>query len=71
MADHRTDPVPCPNCGSMIVMNLCSKDWCPNCGQRFCCSDNACLEWITADLWEAHQELLIQQASSVERDHHE
>jgi hypothetical protein len=47
----------------MIVMNLCSKDWCPNCGQRFCCADNACLERVSADLWEAHQELLILQAA--------
>ncbi|MBX3065598.1 MAG: hypothetical protein KF726_21660 [Anaerolineae bacterium] len=55
----------CPNCGTPILLNHCSKDWCPNCGQRFCCTDNACLDKIDDDLWAAHQELLLRQAHSI------
>lgn len=69
MSKPTRDPVPCPNCGTLIVLDLCSKDWCPRCGQRFCCSDNACLETIAADLWEAHQVVLLEhlkQAAPVE-----
>jgi hypothetical protein len=60
------DPVPCPNCGTLIVLDLCSKDWCPRCGQRFCCADNACLDRLSDDLWEAHQAVLIEKLKHVE-----
>lgn len=61
-AQHpRRATVPCPNCGTAVIFDLCSKDFCPTCGQRFCCADQACLDRIDRDLWEEHQTVLLAQ----------
>ncbi len=70
-----SDCVPCPNCGTTILLSLCNKEWCPTCGYRFCCSDNACLKQISDDLWQAHQEILLthyhaESAVEVPHKHH-